>query len=137
MPALNDLATGLYDQTRTVDEVIHIVHVYVIEPHPLDPDPSPYRGNVWEAFDYRRSQPTTYAERVALAAEVRALLEGDQLMLVDELTPEGRNNPLWCSYGPAPTLGYLIDRDGEIVKALAWNNVAEFQAAIQDLLGAE
>jgi len=123
VPALNDLATALYDQTRTVDEVVHFVHIYVIEPHPLEPEPSPYRGTPWEARDYKRAQPKTYAERVALAAEVRALLEGDQLVLVDELTPKGRNNPLWCSYGPAPTLGYLIDRDGKVVKERAWNSV--------------
>ncbi len=135
MPALNDLATGLYDLDTTFDEVVHFVHVYVIEPHPLEPDPSPYGGVPWEAAYTERAQPKTYGERVGLATEIRALLEGDQLMLVDELTPEGRNNPLWCSYGPAPTLGYLIDQDGSVVKGLNWNNVREFTGAIKDLLG--
>jgi hypothetical protein len=113
---------------------VHLVHIYVVEPHPLDPDPSPYRGEVWETTYSERSQPKSYDARVALAREIEALLEGNQLMLVDELTPESRNNPLWCSYGPAPNSGYLIDQTGKLREVHTWIHVLQMEWAIDALL---
>ena len=72
--------------------------------------------------------------RVALAREVEALLEGEQLMLVDELTPESRNNPLWCSYGPAPNSGYLIDRTGKLRVVNTWIDVSGMEETIDAIL---
>lgn len=124
----------MYDASRTYDEVVHFVHVYVVEPHPLDPDPSPYRGEVWELNYSQRSQPKSYDARVALAQEIEALLEGNQLMLVDELMPESRNNPLWCSYGPAPNSGYLIDRTGKLRVVNTWIDLSEMEETIDAIL---
>jgi hypothetical protein len=124
----------MYNATQTYGDVVHFVHVYVIEPHPLDPDPSPYQGEVWEALYSHRSQPKTYDGRVALAREIEALLERSQLMLVDELTPESRNNPLWCSYGPAPNSGYLIDQTGELRVVNIWIDVSEMEETIDAIL---
>jgi hypothetical protein len=107
----------------------------VVEPHPLDPDPSPYRGEVWETTYSERSQPKTYDARVGLAREIEALLEGNQLMLVDELTPESRNNPLWCSYGPAPNSGYLIDQTGELRVVNTWIDLSEMERTIDAIVG--
>jgi hypothetical protein len=76
----------------------------------------------------------TYDGRVALADEIEALLEGNQLMLVDELTPEQRNNPLWCSYGPAPNSGYLIDQTGKLRVVNVWIDVNEMEETIDAIL---
>ena len=132
---LNELATTPFDSTRTYDEVVHFVHIYVIEPHPTAPDPSPYSGEIWEAANYKRPQPRTYDARVGLARETRDLLEGDQLLPVDELTPEARNNPLWCSYGPAPNSAYLIGQDGLLHTVQFWVDASTMRAAIDRLLG--
>lgn len=134
MPALNTLATTQFDATRTYGDVVRFVHVYVVEPHPMAPDPSPYRGDVWEADYSQRAQPRAYGERVALAKEVAMLLEGNQLMLVDDLTPETRDNPLWCSYGPAPNSAYLIGQDGELQVVQRWVSVDAMRLAIDQLL---
>ena len=36
-------------------------------------------------------------------------------VLIDEI-----DNPVWCTYGPAPDIAYLIDRDGIIVEKQGW-----------------
>ena len=66
MPALDQLAVEPYNASSTYGDKIHIVHMYVVEPHPQG-DPSPYSGVVWEAEYSDYSQPTTYDGRVTLA----------------------------------------------------------------------
>ena len=133
MPALNDLALKTFAGGRRYSDVVHFVHVNVVEPHPSDPDPSPYSGVVWEGETSRR-QPRTYAERVALAAALAAGVEGAQTMLVDDLTPEGRDNPLWCTYGPAPNAAYLIDRNGVLQVVQHWVDAPALEAAIDRIV---
>jgi hypothetical protein len=74
-------------------------------------------------------QPTTYEERVAMAA--KTIEEAGLLMpvLVDQI-----DNPLWCSYGRMPNNAYLIGMDGRVVLHQQWNNPAEMEAAIQRYL---
>lgn len=113
---------------------MHIVHVYVIEPHPQSPDISPYRGEVWEAQYSTKGQPRTYDGRVANATDTEPSLQGAQLMVVDDLTPGALNNPLWCTYGPCPNCGFLIRQDGIIQRAQTWIDVDEMEAEIDALL---
>ena len=77
-------------------------------------------------------QPTTYEERVAMAAKT---IEAEGLLmpvLVDEI-----DNPLWCSYGRRPNNAYLIGMDGWVVLRQEWNNPTEMEAAIQRYLDRE
>ncbi len=74
-----------------------------------------------------------YDDRAAAALVTEGLLEGNQLMLVDDLTPGQHNNPIWCTYGPCPTCAYLIDQDAVVDTVQSWVNVSEMQAA-SDLL---
>ncbi len=113
--------------------MVHFVHVNVIEPHPSAPDPSPYSGEVWESAT-SRPQPRSYPERVALAAEMTMVVEGAQTVLVDDLTPGTRTNPLWCTYGPAPNSAFLIDRNGVLRLVQQWIDVPLMEAAINQLL---
>ena len=135
MPVLNQLATKQYDEHTTYDELVHFVHVYVVEPHPVSPDPSPYTGSVWEAEYSTKGQAYTYDERVATAREIDPLLEGTQLLLVDDLVPGALNNPVWCTYGPCPNCAYLIGQDGVIDTVQTWFNGANMETAIDGLLG--
>jgi hypothetical protein len=134
VPALNELATTAYDDTATYGDKVHIVNLYVIEPHPMDPDPSPYTGEVWEAQYSTKLQAMTYDERVAAALDTEQLLEGNQIMLVDDLTPGGQNNPIWCTYGTCPNCAYLIRQDGVIDTVQTWVNVNQMKAAIDLIL---
>lgn len=134
MPALNTLAGKLFDANRTYSDVVHFVHINVVEPHPSSPDPSPYSGEAW-GNEYSRPQPLTYQARVSIAGDVKALLVGNQTVLVDDLTPRARNNPLWCSYGPNPNAAYLIDRSGTLRVVQKWIDVSTMEAAIRQLLG--
>jgi len=108
---LNELASLPLDDVHTYGEALHIVHVSVIEPHPKGPDPSPYAGVVSEVR-YSIPQPRDYVGRTSAANDMANLLTGEQIVLLDDLAPLSRNNPVWCSYGPAPNSVYLIDQTG-------------------------
>ncbi len=136
MPDLNQLATKQYDENTTYDELVHFVHVFVVEPHPESPDPSPYTGSVWEEPEYSiKAQAYTYDERVATAREIDPLLEGNQLLLVDNLVPGALNNPVWCTYGPCPNCAYLIGQNGTIDTTQEWFKDTTMETAIDELLG--
>lgn len=135
MPALNELATELYDDTNTYADLVHFVTLYVIEPHPISPDISPYKGTVWEDVYSTKGQAFTYDERVAYAQETLALLEGNQLLLVDDFEPDGLNNPVWCTYGNCPNCAFLIRQDGSIAVVQTWVGVEYMKEAIDRLFG--
>ena len=135
MPLLNALAQKAYDAERAYGEVVHLVHVVVIEPHPLAPDPSPYSGEIWEAAYTTIRQPRTAAERSAAAADVEALLEGEQLLVVDGMEPGVRVDPVWCTYGPMPNGAFLIGQDGTIRAAWTWLDVDALESAMDEELG--
>ena len=46
-------------------------------------------------------------------------------VLVDEM-----DNPLWCTYGPAPNNAYLIGTDGKIIAKQGWYQPDEMESAI-------
>jgi len=134
VPALNALATMAFDAGTTYGDRVHIVHIYIIEPHPMGPDVSPYSGAVWEGTYGTKPQAYTYDERVSYAREVEVQLEGTQLMLVDDLVPGERNNPVWCTYGPCPNCSYLIRQDGIIDSNQMWLDAADMKDSIDSLL---
>ena len=134
VPALNRLATSSYDDTTTYADRVHIVTLYVIEPHPMAPDVSPNSGSVWEMQYSTKRQPLVYEDRVAAAQDTEGLLGGNQLVLVDDLTPGQQNNPVWCTYGPCPNCAYLIGQDGVIVTVQTWAFLAGMKARIDELL---
>ena len=75
-------------------------------------------------------QPDTYEERLALARQV---VEDEHItvpMLVD-----GMDNAVWCTYGPAPNIAYLIGRDGTIVTRQDWYVPSAMADAVAGLLG--
>lgn len=133
MPALNELATTLYDDENTYADLVHFITLYVIEPHPTSPDISPYKGTVWEDTYSTKGQAFTYEERVVHAQETLELLEGNQLILVDDLVPGERNNPVWCTYGTCPNCAFLIGQDGLIDVVQTWVNVEYMKEAIDRL----
>jgi hypothetical protein len=131
---LNALAAKSFDASHTFSDVVHFVNVNVVEPHPSSPDPSPYSGQVWENA-YSLPQPRTYQARAGIAVDLKALLVGNQKVLVDDLAPRARNNPLWCSYGPNPNSAYLIDGTGTLRVVQKWFDGPAMEAAIRQLLG--
>ena len=135
MPALNQLATKQYDATSTYDEHVHFVHVYIVEPHPESPDISPYTGTIWEMEYSTKGQAFTYNERVSAAQDILPLLEGNQLILLDDLGPGSLNNPVWCTYGPCPNCAYLIDQNATIYTIQEWFNAEDMELAINGVIG--
>ena len=51
-------------------------------------------------------------------------------VLIDEM-----DNPVWCTYGPAPDIAYLIDTDGTIVEKQGWYQPKSMEIAIDYLVG--
>ena len=133
MPALNDLADQSRDATETYGEALHLVHVFIIEPHPAA-GPSPYSGEVWEVACSDYGQATTYAERVATAKAIAPAIGTGQLLLVDDLDHDGLINPVWCTYGPAPNPAFLISQDGLVVESQPWADMDAMKVAVDQLL---
>lgn len=106
----------------------------MVEPHPLG-DPSPYGGQPWESRYSTLPQPMSYGERVGHAQQMLPELEGNQRILVDDLTPGGMNNPLWCTYGTCPNCAFLIGQDGILQTVQTWLDVEGMRAAMDALLG--
>lgn len=138
MPVLNALAAAPYADGKTFADVVHFVHVYMVEAHPKAPDPSPFSGIVSELEFSTVRQAETYVARVANAKESERLIEGAQIQLVDDMDELGFINPVWCTYGPSPNGTYLIDQDGIIRYAEDWMFGYQVEAEIRQLLdGAE
>lgn len=147
VPELNELFVELLPDGRTYGEAVHFVHVYIVEAHPKLPDPTPYRN--WTDSDlpvggedgqdtYAYSvvgQAYSYAERASGARRMSERIYGDQLRLVDDLTPHGPNNPIWSTYGTAPDAAFLITPDGTIAEAQLWLRIATMRQAILTELG--
>lgn len=101
--------------------------------HPIKPDPSPYTGSVW-MFEYSNyTQPLNYKERVAVASHLPSL--GDQLLVVDSLTPNELNDPFWCTYGTNANGVLLINQEGTVVNSDTWFSAKKMEEAINNLIG--
>ena len=74
-------------------------------------------------------QPSTYEERVTQASEMAKQLGITVPILIDEM-----DNPVWCTYGPAPNIAYLIGTDGIIREKLGWYDPEDMKSAIQRYL---
>ncbi len=61
-------------------------------------------------------------------------LNNTQLMLVDDMDPLERNNPMWCTYGPAPNSGYLLSMTGKVIVSQKWLDVSAMENAINELI---
>lgn len=133
MPLLNTLAQKKMDPSFTFADRVHFVHLYNIEPHPTKPTVSPYTGKVWESTYSQKGQPLTYTARVANAKAMTSDIKGNQLHLVDDLTPGKLNNPAWCAYGTCPNCAFLIDKQGKIREAQLWVDATKMESAIRAL----
>jgi len=75
-------------------------------------------------------QPDHYAWRIDQARKMKAdLLKEDIPVIVDRM-----DNPVWCTYGPAPNSAYLIGTDGTIIEKQGWYNPELMGEAIKNHL---
>ena len=100
--------------------------LYTTEAHPKG-SPSPYTGKEWvteENYQERIlvEQPTTYAERVQLAARSQRALQSRIPVLVDKI-----DNSTWSEYGQAPNAAYLIDSRGVVQIQQEWFDPLKFE----------
>ena len=96
--------------------------IYTREAHPVG---SPGEGDPL-------AQPVTYRERVKLASRMIAEEGITVPVLVDEM-----DNPVWCTYGPAPDIAYLIGTDGRIIEKQGWYQPQLMETAIVDYLAGD
>jgi len=113
---------------------VQFIIIYTIEAHPVG-SVSPYSGKEWtgpastDKAGCSLTQPSTYEERVAQAMQMVQELAITVPVLVDEM-----DNPVWCTYGPAPDIAYLIGSDGRIVEKQGWYQPQQMEAAIEKYL---
>ena len=113
---------------------MQFVVIYITEPHPTG-SPSPYTGQEWtteasvDTEGCLLTQPTTCEKRVTQAAQMAGQLGITAPILIDEM-----DNPLWCTYGPAPNIAYLIGTDGRIAAKQGWYEPELMKTAIEKYL---
>ena len=74
---------------RDYGDFVHFALVYVVDPHPLAPDVSPYSGLVWQLGFSKFRQARSFGERVRYANNVSAAGSFD-VILADGLSPGGK-----------------------------------------------
>lgn len=124
-----------------------MVYAYVVEVHPPSPETMPYSGSVMES-PCSIPQAYNYSTRLANANLVNSKLcktgEGfgaNVTVLIDDLTPhnETGNNPVWCTYGQGPNMGFVIAPNGTVVLEQQWfsqgGDAAEVFGVLNSLLG--
>lgn len=125
---------------------VSFVLVYIIDPHPLHPDPSPYSGAVWEFGFSKFRQARTFGERLDYANNVstvgvfdEVLADGLQSTVTTAssssslLSNQVNSNPLWCSWGPAPNAAWIIGKNGSVILAQTWFEATELNATLKRL----
>ena len=116
-------------------EKAHFILIYTIEAHPVGVI-SPYSDKEWtgrastDKEGNPLGQPITYQARREMAVQAVSELAITLPVLVDEI-----DNPVWCTYGPAPNIGYLIGTDGVIVEKQPWYQPEQMEQAIIQYLG--
>ncbi len=109
---------------------MHFIIIYTLEAHPTDsPRPGPYSTDE-DGNPIYESQ--TYDERLEVARKTVAAEGITVPVLVDEM-----DNPLWCTYGPAPNIAYLIATDGTIVEKQGWYQPQEMEVTIIEYLAGD
>jgi len=100
--------------------------------------PSPYSDREWPS-SYSKDkegdvvgQPLTYEERVELARKTAAEEGINVSLLVDEI-----DNPVWCTYGPAPDIAYLVGTNGKIIVKQGWYDPVKMENAILTYLSSQ
>ena len=99
---------------------VQFIVIYTIEAHPVG-SASPYSGREWtgsastDKQGNPLTQPETYEQRVSQAAKAIEELGMSVPVLIDEM-----DNPVWCTYGPAPNIAYFIGTDGIILEKQGW-----------------
>ena len=133
--ALNPLMSESNDDGLYSDQV-QFVHVYNVEAHPQAPDISPY--GVGELQYSTLGQPSTFEERLDNARVMEPIVDGE-LMLVDGLNEEWKNNPMWCTYANCPACSFLIGRDGYIFDVIIRtpNDIDDLKAPLDAFLATQ
>lgn len=131
-PVFQERHTPLQQTIRKYADNVTFATVYLIEAHPADPDPGPYKGrtSVHEFSD--RRQAMTLQARIANARELPTV--PGELVLVDDLSP-GNENPFWCTYGTCANCAFLLDLDGKIVAVHEWYDPPSMEQSIDQLIG--
>ena len=126
-----DAAEAVYARYR---DDINFLMVYTIEAYPIG-SVCPYTGEETELFSSKDTfgraltQPKTYKERVTQAKEFLRQLGYTMPLVVDDV-----DNAIWCTYGPASNIAYLIDTDGTILAKQPYYAPDEMDVVIQEFL---
>jgi hypothetical protein len=75
------------------------------------------------------AQPKTYEERVTQSKQFIR-----EVQIVTPLVIDNVDNAIWCTYGPASNIAYLIDSDGTILFKQIYYDPTGMEKSIQDLL---
>jgi len=136
-PAYQISKTAEARLARQYGDRVSFVHVYSVDPHPKI-DNAPDIGRPWQLIPYsRHRQARTVEGRRELCAEIADNHPICQHVVMDDLDLDGRVNPVWSTYGPAPRPAFLIRQDGLIHTSQLWFTASKLTAAIDALISKE
>lgn len=130
-PPFRRSCTGNNELFSKYGDSVNFIIVYTIEAHPIG-TASPYSDKEWplnystDADGNPISQPLTYDERLDLAKKTIEEQGIDVPILIDEM-----DNPIWCTYGQAPNIAYLIRTDGRIILKQEWYDPEKMEEFIR------
>ena len=75
------------------------------------------------------AQSLTYEARLELAHQTIIEAGVKVPVLVDEI-----DNPVWCTYGPAPNSAYLIGIEGSIILKQSWYDPTQVEKVLINYL---
>jgi hypothetical protein len=75
------------------------------------------------------TQPKTYEERVTQSKQFIKEVQIVTPLLIDDV-----DNAIWCTYGPASNIAYLLDIDGKVLFKQIYYDPTTMEKPIQDLL---
>ena len=117
-PKFRNQIESLNEVEENYGELISSFVIYTVEAHPLDPDISPYSGEVWPSgqntgIEY--NQPETYGERKSIVFDLINSEDISVPVLID-----GPCNEWWMHYTNRPNSAILIENTGIIYNTQQW-----------------
>jgi hypothetical protein len=117
---------------------IQFLIVYTIEAYPVG-SPCPYSGRETivdssttpDPLGLPIKQPETYEERVNQAINCKWGLGITIPMVIDDV-----DNAVWCTYGPASNIAYLIGTDGIVIEKQPYYIPEEMEAVVLEYVQA-
>jgi hypothetical protein len=114
IPYVLDSITAVYGNQ------LNILLIYIVEPHPIYPDVSPYTEFVWEIPSNVDDSACVHQETTYLARKQECTILMNRFNITVPVLVDGTSNEYWSTFGPAPNKAYLLTPAGIVYQQYGW-----------------